>query len=86
MYKGIQLTFDSNHFYSIAITQYTSSDTLLFATITISKTFPIEFSTRFSPKYTSHHCGFHCDIKYVFLFVLGAITPSGPGPPHSRGF
>jgi len=24
--------------------------------------------------------------KEVYLFVLGATAPSGPGPPHSQGF
>jgi len=23
---------------------------------------------------------------FISLFVFGATTPSGPGPPHSRGF
>jgi hypothetical protein len=26
------------------------------------------------------------DIRNVVLFVFGATAPSGPGPPHSRGF
>jgi len=29
---------------------------------------------------------FHNFYKFVCLFVLGATAPSGPGPPHSRGF
>jgi hypothetical protein len=32
-----------------------------------------------------NHVGFtECD--FVYLFVSGAKAPSGPGPPHSRGF
>ena len=26
------------------------------------------------------------NINFVCLFVFGATAPSGPGPPHSRGF
>jgi len=25
-------------------------------------------------------------VKVNYMFVLGATAPSGPGPPHSRGF
>jgi len=51
MHEGIQLTFDCNHLQSIAIIQYMSSDTLLFATVTISKIFPLN-SPRDSPRNT----------------------------------
>ena len=26
------------------------------------------------------------DMRLVCLFIFGATAPSGPGPPHSRGF
>ena len=45
---------------------------------------PLQFQSL--TNYPGHSSDAKCSIKSVCLFVFGATAPSGPGPPHSRGF